>query len=116
MTARAAERLATAGVELGNVVAIGSPPVGIEHELLTGEIVRFNDNGQGKVGAVVMRDASGQESTHPCDTVTLGLGSHPRNALHKMGADLPVRAVGEAAIESTIPPCPTDPALSQSFR
>ena len=109
MTTRAAESLAEIGVELGTVAAIGTPPNGIDHQLLQGEIVRFVGNSSGSVRAVVMRDKEGNESTHPCDTVALGLGLHPRNALHKMGADLPVRAVGEAAIESTIPPCPTDP-------
>ncbi|MCA9973388.1 MAG: (2Fe-2S)-binding protein, partial [Anaerolineales bacterium] len=36
----------------------------------------------------------------------LGLGLHPRDALRRMGHDLPVRAVGSAARPSDIPPCP----------
>ena len=91
----------------GTVVAIGSAPQGIDHQLVTGEVVRFEGNG--RVSAVVLRDDAGNETTHPCDTVALGLGLHPRNALHKMGADLPVHAVGEAAIEATVPLCPSDP-------
>ena len=109
MTTQAAETLAGTGVELGHVVAIGTPPVDIEHDLLEGEIVRFEDNGSGAVRAVIMRAEDGTESTHPCDTVSLGLGLHPRNALHKMGAELPVRSVGEAAMEAMVPACPSDP-------
>ena len=107
-TARAAAELAQAGVDLGNLVAIGQPPADIEATPLVGELVRFEGNESGRVTAVVMRLADGTESTHPCDSVSLALGLHPRNALHKMGADLPVSAAGEAAIESTIPTCPAE--------
>ena len=106
MTKRAAERLSAAGLDLGKVVAIGSPPDGVTAEVLAGELVRFEGNDAKHVHAVVMTDAAGNEISHTCDSVSLDLGLHPRNALHKMGADLPVRAVGEAAIASTIPKCP----------
>ena len=43
-----------------------------------------------------------------CDTVSLGLGLHPRDALARMGRGLPVRVVGEAGGASDIPPCPQD--------
>ncbi|MEM7802815.1 MAG: 2Fe-2S iron-sulfur cluster-binding protein, partial [Chloroflexota bacterium] len=105
MTARAAEELHHAGLDLGNVVSVGSAPEGIHTTVAEGELLRFEgENGQ--ITAVIMVDAAGNETAYPCDTATLALGLHPRNALHKMGADLPVRAVGEATIESTIPKVP----------
>lgn len=104
VTARAAGQLARAGLDLGRVVAIGTPPEGLEVKVVLGELVRFE--GQQRVEAVVVRDAAGQEQRYACDTVSLGLGLHPRDALRRMGHDLPVRAVGEAARESDIPPCP----------
>ena len=107
VTARAAVQLAQAGIDLGRVVAVGSPPDGVEAEVLAGELVRFEGD-EGRVTAVVMRDPSGQESSHSCDTISLGLGSHPRDALRRMGHDLPVRAVGSAAQESDIPTCPAE--------
>jgi sarcosine oxidase subunit alpha len=36
----------------------------------------------------------------------VNLGLHPRDALLRMGQGLPVRAVGDVALESAIPPCP----------
>lgn len=108
MTSRAAEQLAAAGVELGKLVAIGTPPEGLDCDQLVGDIARFEGK-NGQVTAVVMRDASGTETSHPCDSVAMGLGLHPRNALHKMAADLPVRSVGEATVEAFVPQCPTDP-------
>lgn len=108
MTSRAADELSAAGVELGKVVAIGTPPENVKCKKLKGEIVRFEGK-DGRVTSVVMRDAKGKESSHACDSVAMGLGLHPRNALHKMGADLGVTAVGEATIEPFVPLCPTDP-------
>ncbi len=104
VTARAATQLATAGIELGKVVAIGIPPEGIEAEIVSGDLVRFE--GETKVEAVVVRDEAGNEQRIACDTVSLGLGLHPRDALRRMGHDLAVRVVGDAALESDIPPCP----------
>lgn len=109
MTARAAQQFNSAGVALGNMVAIGTPPAGVAATALSGELVRFQGNEAGQVTAVVMADEQGNETIHSCDSVSLALGFHPRNALHKMGADLAVRAVGEATISATIPECPTDP-------
>ena len=57
---------------------------------------------------VVMADSQGNETTHACDTVSLGLGFQPRSALYLMGHDLPVRVVGEAAGESDLPKCPSE--------
>ncbi len=104
VTARAASRLARAGLDLGHVVAVGTPPEGVAVAVVSGELVRFE--GESRVEAVVVRDAAGTEQRHACDTVSLGLGLHPRDALRRMGHDGPVRAVGDAARESDIPPCP----------
>ncbi|MEM7332231.1 MAG: 2Fe-2S iron-sulfur cluster-binding protein [Chloroflexota bacterium] len=104
MTSRAATQLAQAGVSLGKVVAIGSPPENIEVEQLSGDIIRFE--GSTKVEAVVLEDDNGDEKRIACDSVAVGLGFHPRNALYRMGHGLPVRVVGEAALESDIPKCP----------
>jgi len=107
VTARSAVQLAEAGLDLGRVVAVGSPPEGVEAELVAGELVRFEGE-QGRVTAVVLRDETDQERAYLCDTVSLGLGWHPRDALRRMGHDLPVRAVGSAARESDIPACPPE--------
>ncbi|MCB9099584.1 MAG: (2Fe-2S)-binding protein [Anaerolineales bacterium] len=104
VTARAAGQLAAAGIDLGRVVAVGTPPDGVEAAAVEGELVRFE--GQGQVEAVVIRGADGREQRVECDTVSLGLGFHPRDALRRMGRDWRVRAVGDAAHESDIPPCP----------
>jgi len=96
--------LAAAGVVLGRVVAIGAAPAGIEFEQAPGELVRFE--GTQRVAAVVMRDASGAERRHACDTAVVGLGLQPRDALLRMGQGLAVRAVGAAARATDIPPCP----------
>ncbi len=104
VTARAAARLAAAGIDLGRVVAVGEPPEGLAVTQAAGTLIRFE--GEKRVEAVVMRDDSGREIRTPCDTVSLGLGLHPRDALARMGHDLPVRAVGDAARPSDIPPCP----------
>ena len=107
VTARAAGQLAAAGIDLGNVVALGEPPEGVISTPAHGELVRFEPRENATaVGAVVLLGDDGQERTHPCDTVSLGLGFHPRDALVRMGRGLPVRAVGDAARECDIPPCP----------
>jgi glycine cleavage system aminomethyltransferase T len=104
VTARAATGLAAAGIDLGQVVALGDPPEGVEAELVEGELLRFE--GEGRVEAVVVIAADGSERRYACDTVSLGLGLHPRDALVRMGNGLRVRAVGDAARPSDIPPCP----------
>ncbi|MGQ0602726.1 MAG: 2Fe-2S iron-sulfur cluster-binding protein [Anaerolineales bacterium] len=104
VTARAASKLAAAGVDLGRVVAIGAPPVGVNAEVAEGSAVRFE--GAGRVEAAVVRDAVGVERRLPCDTVSIGLGAHPRDTLLRIGNGLNVRAVGKAALEPHIPPCP----------
>lgn len=111
VTARAAEQLAATDLDLGRVVAVGTPPRGVDAVQAEGELVRLEGDG-GKITAVVTQLPDGSEKSYPCDTATFGLGFHPRNALYRMcfGAlgnqDLPVRIVGDAARESDIPPCP----------
>lgn len=105
LNSSACSKLAQAGLELGRVVAIGTPPQGVAvHQFLQGELVRFE--GESKVQAVIVRDADGNETRVECDTVSLGLGIHPRDTLALMGNGLPVRTVGKATAEATLPTCP----------
>lgn len=102
MTARATSKLFQAGLELGRVVAVGTPPDGVPHTPATGELVAFEGE-NGRVRAVVT-----DQGTFACDTASVGLGLHPRDQLALMGSDLPipVEAVGEAALEGEVPRCP----------
>ena len=109
VTARAATQLSQAGLDLGKVVAIGTAPIGLEAQQVEGDLLRFE--GEDKVEAVVVRDANGEERRLECDTVSLGLGFHPRDALVRMGNGLNVRAVGDCAQPSDIPPCPRSGTL-----
>ena len=104
LTARAAQALAAAGVDLGRVVAIGTPPQNVNAQAIEGQLLRFEGNGH--VEAVVVRDAAGQEQRYACDTVSIGLGLQPRDPLLRMGQGLAVRVVGEAARPADVPPCP----------
>ncbi len=114
LTVEAAVTLAATGVDLGTVVGVGTMPADLPASPairpVAGMLVRFEENENGAVAAVVVQNEAGDEVRHPCTTVALGLGQHPRDALYLMGAGLPVRVVGGAATEATIPPCPTDPA------
>ena len=108
-TARAAALLHKAGVALGHVVAIGAAPEGVPSERAEGALLRFEDNGNGHVAALITRDAQGNERRTVCDSVSVGLGLSPRNGLSRMAAQIPgliVRTVGDAAREPDIPPCP----------
>ena len=105
VTARAAEQLNKAGIDLGHVVAIGTPPAGVEADIVAGRLVRIN--GEERVFSVTIADEDGLTSTYECNTVSFGLGLHPRDALARQGHDMPeVRAIGDAARDSDIPPCP----------
>ena len=106
-TSRAAEKLAQAGLDLGRVVAVGTPPAGVQCELAAGELVRF-EGANGRIQTLITQTQDGPEQRYDCDTAVVGLGLHPRNALLRMGHGLPVRAVGEAALESDIPTCPKE--------
>ncbi len=114
VTARAAEWLHDAGVDLGRVVAVGSPPPGTWATQVSGRLVRFEgdddspDGAPGRVRAVVTADpATGAETTAPADTVVVGLGLAPRDLLARMAGAVPVTVVGEAADDRSLPPPPT---------
>ena len=108
LTARAAERLHAAGVDLGVAVAVGTPPRGVPCTPLSGRLVRIE--GTERVSAVVTSvgdgPAAGEVAT-PCQTLILGLGRAPRDLLARMSGDLPVTVVGLAAGSFPLPPPPT---------
>ena len=110
VTRRAAEILAREGVALGRVVAIGEPPEGVAVVAQAREIVAFLEETARRdvrrVGAVAVRDADGAERRIDCDTVSLGLGLTPRDALLRLGRGTAIRAVGDAATTATIPAAP----------
>ncbi|MBA2555793.1 MAG: (2Fe-2S)-binding protein [Chloroflexi bacterium] len=108
VTARAAERLHAAGVDLGAAVAIGVPPSGVPCTPVSGSLSRIE--GDGRVSGVVTVDDHGDganERTTPCDTVILGLGRAARDVLARMAEDLPVSVVGSAAQSFPLPAAPT---------
>lgn len=108
VTACAAAELHAAGVSLGHVVSVGSPPDGVEVQQASGQLVRFEPNPRdpARVAAVVMRGADGHETRLPCDTVSLGLGLTPRDTLLRMARGLNVRGVGDVTRTPDLPPCP----------
>jgi glycine cleavage system aminomethyltransferase T len=109
LTARAAERLHAAGVDLGeNVVAVGKPPKGVPTKAIPGRLIRFDGDASGRVTAVVTADETGQETTTASDTVVLGLGRAPRDLLARMAGTAPVSVVGSAARKHELPPPPTE--------
>jgi len=106
VTARAAQQLHAAGVDLGDAVAVGSAPSGVPCTPLRGRLLRIE--GDSRVTGVVMADdTSDDERTTACDTVILGLGSSARDLLSRMSGDLPVTVVGSAADTFPLPDCPT---------
>lgn len=107
LTSRAAEQLAAAGLDLGRVVAVGTPPAGVDCEVASGELLRFEGEG-GRVTAVITQALDGSEKRYPCETAVVGLGLYPRDALTRMGHQLPVRAVGDATREADLPTCPNE--------
>ncbi len=104
VTARAAQRLTAAGVDLGEAVVIGAPPEGVPCTPVAGELVRIE--GSARVSAVVTRDGE-VERRIDCDTLILNLGRSPRDVLARMANDLPVRVVGSAAATFPLPSAPT---------
>jgi len=103
LTARAAERLHAAGIDLPDAVAIGTPPEGVPCTRVEGRLVRF-EGADGRVMAVVTADSVGVETTTPCSTVLLGLGRAPRDLLARMAGAVPLRVAGSAAEEHPLPP------------
>jgi glycine cleavage system T protein len=104
VTARAAQRLHAAGVDLGRAVAVGPAPEDVPCAALSGTLVRLE--GEGRVSAVVTTDG-GEERTTACETVILNLGRAPRDMLARMADELPVTVVGSAAEAFPLPPAPT---------
>ncbi len=105
VTARAASLMHKAGLDLGRVVAVGTLPEGLNATHVEAEIVRFE--GKERVTAVVVKDASGLEVRYDCDTVSVGLGFHPRDVLARMANGIEnVTSVGDCALEADIPSCP----------
>ena len=91
-TARAAEQLRAAGVDLGEVATVDLD-----------ELVRI-EGANGAVSAVVSADGN----SIPCTSVVLtSRRAAPRDLLARMVADPHVRTVGSAADEFELPPCPT---------
>lgn len=99
VTRRAAEKLFAAGVDLGRMVAIGTPPDGVPCDIASGELISFE--GKDRVTAVIVNDRRLE-----CDTVSIGLGLHPRDTLVRMSAWPGVRVIGDAAHAADIPACP----------
>ena len=104
LTARAAQQLHAAGVNLAVAVAIGPAADGVPCTPLSGELVRFE--GETRVTAVVTQE-EGVEQTTSCDTVILNLGRSSRDLLSRMAGDLPVTLVGSAAEAFPLPAPPT---------
>ena len=91
-TARAAEQLRAAGVDLGEVATVDLD-----------ELVRI-EGANGAVSAVVSADGN----SIPCTSVVLtSRRAAPRDLLARMVADPHVRTVGSAADAFELPPCPT---------
>lgn len=96
VTARAAEKLRAAGVDMGRLVPVN------------GDLVRFEGE-DGHVRSVVTQDATtGAQTTTPADTVAVGLGLAPRDLLARMADPVPVIVVGDAATDQPLPPPPTE--------
>ena len=123
VTARAAEELHRAGVDLGRAIAVGEPPADdVRCVRAFGELVRFEGDGAGRVRAVVTRDPrSDVEVETVCDTAIVGLGRHARDVLARMaasgadgsgGAATAVRVVGPAGDVHSLPDPPTDPTAT----
>ncbi len=108
VTRRGATRLALAGVDLGGVVAIGTPPDGVTAEAVGGAVVRFEPRADDRhrLGAVVVRNDHGIERRVACDTASIGLGLTPRDALLRLGRGMGVRGVGDVTLPATLPSPP----------
>jgi glycine cleavage system aminomethyltransferase T len=107
VTTRAASQLAAAGVDLGQVVAVGRAPDGVSATAVEGRPVRFE--GTTRVAAVVVRGPDGRESRHRADTVVVGLGLFPRDVLARMGPGSNVTTVGAAAATTAMADLPPSP-------
>jgi glycine cleavage system aminomethyltransferase T len=105
LTPAAARGFAAAGIDLGTVVWVGTPPQGLECIQVEGPVLRLE--GREVLEAIVVT-AGGDERRIPCDTVVFDLGRYPRDLLARMATPGEVRVVGSAAEAPTIPPCPSE--------
>ncbi len=105
VTARAAEQMHAAGVDLGVAVAVGVAPVAVPCTVLDGTIVEVvGEPTSGRVTGVVTTSG-----TAVCDTLIVGLGLSGRDLLSRMtGPDQPVTLVGPASEKFALPACPTE--------
>ena len=116
VTVRAAEQLLTAGIDGGRMVLVESAPEsaegisrlpGFTGRRITGRILRFE--GAERVTAVVVAGADGTAERIGCDTVIVGLGWQPRDALARMGrgvSGVEISVVGDAAMAAPLPEAP----------
>ncbi|MFL5647587.1 MAG: 2Fe-2S iron-sulfur cluster-binding protein, partial [Chloroflexota bacterium] len=96
VTARAADELLAAGVDLGRIVRVEATPV------------RF-EGADGRLTAVVTMDpATGTETTAPADTAVVDLGFAPRDVLARMAGEVSLTVVGDAATHQPLPPAPVE--------
>lgn len=103
-TPRAAAHVQQAGIDLGTTVAVGNVPAGLAATQAPGDLVRFD--GDHHVTAVIT-EHDGVEVRTECDNAIVGLGIHPRTGLARMANFMDVEVVGDAALEPTVPTCPS---------
>jgi sarcosine oxidase subunit alpha len=96
VTAGAAERLRAAEVDLGRTVKVGR------------DLVRFEDDGTGRVGAVVTKGTDGTETTTPCRTAIVQLGRAPRDVLARMVPGEAISATGSVTSDQPLRVEPVD--------
>ncbi len=87
-TPKAAAAVSAAGIDLGEVVTVGTDLVAL--------------HGDGRVSEVELADGS----RVACDSVVVDLGSAPRDVLARMAPMVPVEVVGPAAAAHALPPPP----------
>ena len=107
-TPTAIQKAKDSSVALGKIIAVGPPPDDLECEGVQGTLLRFEGDEKKRVKAVIMKGHDGIECRHPCNSVSISLGTHPRNQLALMASDLPleVEVVGAASTEASVPTCP----------
>jgi hypothetical protein len=105
LTSSACSKLAQAGLELGRVVAIGTPPRGWQSiNSYKGNWCALRVKARCRRWSCVTRTETKRAlSVIPC---RLAWAIHPRDTLALMGNGLPVRTVGKATAEATLPTCP----------
>jgi glycine cleavage system aminomethyltransferase T len=98
VTARAADRLRAAGVDLGRAVTVDS----------TTTLLRFEGTDGRLTGVVAVDPTTGTETTTPVDTAIVDLGLTPRDLLARMAGEVPLTVVGDAATHQPLPQPPTE--------